>query len=256
MNKRLWLGRYLLLFPYEVKGRTFRTTLCFKFLSFLVAVFLAGCCVWLMIMNGKDDETFSFLFWGPLFTSFITLPFNQILIHTKKATLNDFLSNLQKSRPYFKVDDKKDTIKSCLPIVFIFLIYFGFWFITIKDHDMGMLSLTFLYSQLGSFLCIAMVEQFCLLLSLVGRQLSRTNLLSDLDQDALIAAAANLNEVFSLHLLVTMMVIFVSQLGKIYSTITVQDHIHLYDTIIVIMQSFPIWRVVSSCQEFAKEVTV
>ncbi|KAE8573639.1 Gustatory receptor 183, partial [Halyomorpha halys] len=255
VNQKLWLGRYLLLFPYVVEGKSFRTTLTRKWLCWIAAIVLVGCCIWGITAVNKVQESFSFLFWAPMLTSYLNLLINQTWMHLKKPALDDFLYQLQKCRPYLKMDDEKAIIVSCLPILFIFIVYFGFWvFIALKLPHINMISIIILYSQLGYLLGIAMVEQLILLLSLVRHQLRRTNLLSDMDQDALIAAAVDLNEVYSPILLVTIMGVLTSQLGKIYHTITEEENLDFQFLLIVLLQSYPIWRVVSSCQQFVKEV--
>ncbi|KAE8573483.1 Gustatory receptor 182 [Halyomorpha halys] len=255
VNQRLWLGKYLLLFPYNVKGKKFQTTLPHKLLCWVAAIVLVGCCIWGITIFNMGQGSFSFLFWAPMLTSYLNLLINQAWMHLKKPALDNFLSDLQKCRPYLKMDDDKAMIKSSLPILFIFMVYLGFWaLIPIRYGSIEAVSIVLLYSQLGYLLGIAMMEQFILLLSLVRHQLRRTPLLSDTEQDALIAAAVDLNEVFSPHLLVGVMTILLSQLGKMYHAIIGYDNVNVQDFVIVALQSFPIWRVVLSCQQFAKEV--
>ncbi|KAE8573481.1 Gustatory receptor 180 [Halyomorpha halys] len=256
VNKQLRLARYLLLFPHVVEGKTFQTTLARKWLCWVVTVFLAGISFWVMAMVNEQNDTFNFLLWGPLVSSYITLLINQIWMHTKKDKLDDFLSNLHECRPYLEASGKESMMESFLPTLGQFLINVGLWFyVTFKEQHINFeFSMIYLYFQLGLFLCNFMLEQFILLLSLVRHQLSRTALLADTNHDALIAAAIDLNKVFSPHLLVIIMTLFVALLGKLYQGIRTGELLDLFNITVLILQALPIWRVVSHCQLFVKEV--
>lgn len=257
VNKRLWLGRYLLLFPHVVEGKTFQTTIIHKWLGWMVAILLTATSCWFIVMINEDSEdNFNFLLSIPMLSSYATLLINQIWMHIKKDKLDDFLSNLQECRPYLEVDSNESMIEFLIPVLGQFLMNIGFWsYVTIKEQLISLEpSIIYIYFQVGLLLCYAMLEQFNLLLSLVRQQLTRTALLSDTDQDALIAAAVDLNKVYSPHLLVIIMTLFVTVLGKIYKSFTTGDIVTISNIIVVASQCYPVWRVVSNCQLFVKEV--